>query len=120
MEIDSVNYLKFLFALLFVLGLIGGFALVAKRLGVGTRGPTNRLKAGRLTIVENLQLDAKRRAILIKRDETEHLIVVGGLNDLVVESSIKSASIVKKSQTPSKSNYSLTDKIKQHIENKTE
>ena len=88
MDIDSVSYLKFLFALLFVLGLIGGIALLAKRFGIGTRGPMRRSKDHRLAIVENMQLDAKRRIILIRRDNNEHLLLVGGETDLVVETNI--------------------------------
>ncbi len=88
MEIDSVSYLKFLFALVFVIGLIGGVALLAKRFGIGTRGPMRRAKGNRLSIVENMQIDAKRRVILIRRDQKEYLLLVGGVTDLVIESDI--------------------------------
>ena len=42
MEIGSFGYLKFVFALLFVLGLIAALAVVAKRFGLGHRGPVRR------------------------------------------------------------------------------
>ena len=42
MEIGSFDYLKFVFALLFVLGLIAALAVVAKRFGLGHRGPVRR------------------------------------------------------------------------------
>jgi len=96
MEIDSVSYLKFLFALVFVLGLIGGFALLAKKFGIGTRGPMRRSKGNRLSIIENMQLDAKRRLILIRRDEKEYMLLVGGVTDLVVERNIP---VVAKKET---------------------
>lgn len=88
MEIDSVSYLKFLFALIFVLGLIGGFALIAKKIGMGNRGPMRRAKNNRLSIIESMPLDAKRRVVLLRRDDREHMVLLGGATDLVLESNI--------------------------------
>ena len=88
MEIDSVSYLKFLFALIFVLGLIGGFALLAKKFGMGNRGPMRRGKGTRLSIVESMPLDAKRRGMLIRRDDKEHMLLLGGVTELVIEGDI--------------------------------
>lgn len=89
MDIAFADYLRFLFALLFVLGLIGGFALLAKRFGLGNQGPTLR-RGGpkRLAIVETMALDAKRRIVLVRRDDTEHLLLLGLTTDQVVETGI--------------------------------
>ena len=89
MDIAFSDYLRFLFALLFVLGLIGGFALLAKRFGLGNQGPTPR-RGGtkRLAIVETIALDAKRRLVLVRRDDTEHLLLLGLASDQVVETGI--------------------------------
>jgi flagellar biogenesis protein FliO len=48
----------------------------------------------RLGVVESIAIDQKRQLILIRRDNVEHLIMIGGVNEFVVESSIlhKSAS----------------------------
>lgn len=91
MDIAFTDYLRFLFALLFVLGLIGGLALVGKRFGVGNRGPTVRGQAKRLAIVETMALDAKRRLVLVRRDGAEHLILLGASGELVLESAIAAA-----------------------------
>jgi flagellar protein FliO/FliZ len=88
MEIDTVSYFKFFFALLFVLGLIGGFALLAKKFGMGNRGPIRRSKNNRLSIIESMQLDAKRRIILIQRDNKEYMLLVGGVTELVIDDNI--------------------------------
>lgn len=88
MDIAFTDYLRFLFALLFVLGLIGGLALVGKRFGFGHRGPTVRGQAKRLAIVETMALDPKRRLVLVRRDGAEHLILLGTSGELVVESGI--------------------------------
>jgi|TARA_B100000315_G_C14370752_1_gene492843 flagellar protein FliO/FliZ len=89
MEIDSVSYMKFVFALIFVLGLIGGFALLAKKFGMGNRGPMRRSKGNRLSIIESMALDAKRRVVLIRRDDKEHLLLLGGASEMVIEGEIE-------------------------------
>ena len=85
MEIDSVSYLKFFFALLFVIGLIGGFALIAKKLGMGNRGPIHRGKGNRLSIIESMQIDSKRRIFLIRCDDKDYILLVGGVTDFLIE-----------------------------------
>jgi hypothetical protein len=42
----------------------------------------------RLGISEYHELDQTRRLVLIRRDETEHLILIGGVQDLVIETGI--------------------------------
>lgn len=42
----------------------------------------------RLTVVDQVAIDQKRQLIIVRRDNVEHLILVGGAQDLVVESGI--------------------------------
>lgn len=42
----------------------------------------------RLAVVDTLALDPKRQLLIVRRDNVEHLILVGGPQDLVVESGI--------------------------------
>ncbi|MEQ1695873.1 MAG: hypothetical protein ABL901_08535 [Hyphomicrobiaceae bacterium] len=42
----------------------------------------------RLDIVEQWSLDARRRLVLIRRDDVEHLIMTGGPVDVVIETGI--------------------------------
>ena len=42
----------------------------------------------RVAVIESLPVDGKRSVILVRRDNTEHLVMVGGPNDLVIESNI--------------------------------
>lgn len=82
MSVDT--YWRFLLALAFVVALIAAAAWIARRLGFGSRLATSGGKR-RLAIIEVLPLDAKRRLVLLRRDETEHLILLGQQNDLVIE-----------------------------------
>ena len=81
------DYFSFVLALALVLALILGLAWAAKRFGLG--GALARtLPSGserRLSLVEVLTLDARRKLILIKRDDREHLLLLGVNNDIVIE-----------------------------------
>ncbi len=99
MDLDQI--LRGLLALFFVLGLIGVISLLAKRFGFtpratlpkATRGAKGTAAKGRrLGIVEVLPVDAKRRLILVRRDDTEHLILLGAEHDTVVESGAQAPS----------------------------
>ncbi len=92
MEFES--YLRFLLALVFVLALIGGLAAVARRFGFGYRRPQARGKDRRLSIIEVMPVDAKRRLMLVRRDATEHLILLGAGPDVVVERGIPAEGFV--------------------------
>lgn len=63
-------------ALAFTLGLLLGAAWLARRYGL-MQGQMPSLSKGRLKLVEQLWLDAGRtRAILIRCDDQEHLVLV--------------------------------------------
>jgi flagellar protein FliO/FliZ len=44
--------------------------------------------AKRIDIVEQVSIDAKRKLILVRRDDVEHLVMTGGPVDIVIESGI--------------------------------
>jgi flagellar protein FliO/FliZ len=85
--VDLASYGQFILALAVVLALIGLLALGARRLGFGPR-MVARGGARRLALVEVLALDAKRRLVLVRRDGTEHLLLLGATQDAVVETGI--------------------------------
>jgi len=84
-----LDYIRFFLALGFVLGLIGLCAWLVRRYGVERLGlAMNVGKNPRLRVVETRVLDGRRRLILVRRDEVEHLLVIGGESDMVVETGI--------------------------------
>lgn len=84
---DLTDYLQFIAALVFVIALIGGFAIVARRLGLSTRFATVR-NAGRIGVVASVPLDARRRLVLLRRDDREHLVILSQAGETVVEAGI--------------------------------
>ncbi|MEA4837264.1 MAG: flagellar biosynthetic protein FliO [Rhodospirillaceae bacterium] len=82
MEWDA--YLRTLLVLVFVLGLITGLAWLLRRFGSG-RFAMRPAHKRRLDIVEILALDSRRKLVLVRRDRAEHLLLIGGATDLVIE-----------------------------------
>jgi flagellar protein FliO/FliZ len=77
------------FAIIFVLLTL--FALVLRRLTGGRSmlsGPGGRTRQPRLGIVDVYDLDRQRQLILLRRDNVEHLLLIGGPNDVVIETNI--------------------------------
>jgi len=85
------NIIAGFLALAIVIGLII-LAVWALKFVLDMAGTVARTRNKRLDIVENLAIDQKRQLILIKRDDVEHLILVGGENELVIEAGIKTDS----------------------------
>jgi flagellar protein FliO/FliZ len=85
---DAIQYIKFALALVFVLSMIWLLALGLRR-WQEKGGTLFKGGARRLHIVEVMPLDTRRRAVLIRRDGREHLLLLGGGNDLVIERDIQ-------------------------------
>lgn len=60
---------------------------------IRSRGPSPFLRGGRnrqprLQVLDAAAVDTRRRLVLVRRDDVEHLIMIGGPTDIVVESRI--------------------------------
>ena len=84
------GYIKFMLALAFVLGLILLLSYAIRRFGKGGLSVISRPRDGarRLAVIEVTAIDAKRRLVLVRRDNTEHLILLGANTELLIENSI--------------------------------
>ena len=80
------TYLRFLIALIFVVAMIGALAWAMRRFGWANRFVAPAGKK-RLSVLEVLPIDGKRRLVLLRRDATEHLVLLGIGGDLLIESS---------------------------------
>jgi flagellar protein FliO/FliZ len=79
---------RFFLAFLIVLGLIGATAWAVRRFGTGRLGSNTRGRQPRLAVVDYASVDGRRRLILVRRDNVEHLMMIGGPTDVVVEPNI--------------------------------
>jgi flagellar protein FliO/FliZ len=80
---------RFFLAFLIVLGLIGVTAWAVRRFGAGRLGGgAARGRQPRLAVIDYASVDGRRRLILVRRDNVEHLLMIGGPTDIVVEPNI--------------------------------
>lgn len=84
--------IQFCLVFLIVLGLIGATPWAVRRFSKGQLGaarPSGR--QSRLSIIDSASLAGRRRLILIRRDNVEHLLMIGGPTDVIIEANIAHA-----------------------------
>lgn len=88
---EFTTYLRFVVALILVIGLILGFAWVMRRFGFGggLQGALGRKR--RLATVETTIIDSRNRVVLVRRDDVEHLLLIGPNTSQVIERGIPAA-----------------------------
>ncbi|MEO1066422.1 MAG: hypothetical protein AAFW47_03490 [Pseudomonadota bacterium] len=79
-----------------ILLIVAALAIVLLLLAVLVRawrslGPTALGRGGqsRLSVVEAAAVDTKRRLVLVRRDNVEHLVMIGGMSDVLIEQGIE-------------------------------
>jgi hypothetical protein len=81
--------LTFFFAFVIVLALIGLAAWLVRRFAGNRLGANaNRGRMPRLAVIDAAAVDNRRRLVLVRRDNVEHLLMIGGPSDIVVEQNI--------------------------------
>jgi flagellar protein FliO/FliZ len=81
--------LTFILAFVAVLALIGALAWLVRRFAGNRLGAnTNRGRMPRLAVIDAAAVDGRRRLVLVRRDNVEHLLMIGGPTDIVVEPNI--------------------------------
>jgi flagellar protein FliO/FliZ len=84
----EVSLVRFLLAFAVVFILIVGLFWALRRFG-GTRiGGAARGRQPRLAVIDVAAVDGRRRLVLIRRDNVEHLVMTGGPTDVVIEQNI--------------------------------
>jgi len=79
---------RFFVAFLIVLGVIGAIWWIVRRFGSGRLGASTRGRQPRLGVIDHARVDNRRLLILVRRDNVEHLLMIGGPSDIVVEPNI--------------------------------
>jgi len=91
--VDLLLYVLF-FALLVLVVLAG---LWVMRSSLGGQSPMVALFGPRpdrrLAVVEHASVDGRRRLVLVRRDNVEHLIMTGGPVDVLIESGIEAGHV---------------------------
>lgn len=81
--------ITFIVAFIVVLALIGVAAWLVRRFAGSRIGAnTQRGRMPRLAVIDAAAVDGRRRLVLVRRDNVEHLLMIGGPTDIVVEPNI--------------------------------
>lgn len=85
LDVTARTLIAFAVVLVAILLLAWVFRLFSRGGGqrAGRRG-----RIARLAVLEAIQIDQRRRLLLLRRDNAEHLILIGGGSDLVIEQGI--------------------------------
>ena len=96
--------IRFCVAFLIALGLIGATAWAMLRFGTEWSGGASihaRARAPRLAVVDHASVDESRQLIIVRCDNVEHLLMIGGRTDVVVEANIvRAASTAREAMLP--------------------
>lgn len=90
--------------LVVVLALIAVVYWLVRRYSSGGLGRIGRGRVPRLAVIDATPVDGRRRLALVRRDNVEHLILIGGPTDVVVEQTIvrpRQRPAAARPQTPS-------------------
>lgn len=80
---DMIDFGRYFAALLFVGALIGFAWLAARRYGLA--GIVQGKLAKRLSIVETLMVGPKHKLLILRRDDREHLVLIGPTGNTLIE-----------------------------------
>jgi len=86
---NYLDYTWFVLALVLVIGLILAAGKMAQWFGLGGARPTRLGKQRRLSVNEVLALDSRTKAVLVRRDDVEHLVLIGAQDTRVIERGIR-------------------------------
>lgn len=85
---DAANVVSYVALLIAVLLIAWLCIAVIRRVGKGTFVIGGKNRAARLSVRDAAAVDNRRRLVLVRRDDVEHLILIGGPSDLVIERNI--------------------------------
>ena len=92
---------KMLFAFIVLLGVLALALWLVRRFG--RERPTNaggRGRQARLAVIDAANVDGRRKLVLIRRDNFEHLVLIGGPSDVLIEPNIAPAGTTPREVPP--------------------
>jgi flagellar protein FliO/FliZ len=106
---------KYLIAFTVIFALLALLAVVLRRLTGGRLAmpaqERGRTRQPRLGIVDVYDLDRQRQLILLRRDNVEHLLLIGGPNDVIVETNIVRMGGARLPATPIEPSFERADAL---------
>src|ERR1700739_820039 len=100
---SNMQVITFVLAFVVLLALIGFTPWLVRRFA-GNRLGANANRGGcpRLAVIDAPAVDGRRRLVLVRRDNVEHLLMIGGPTDLLVEPNIVRAAAAREAAPPAR------------------
>jgi flagellar protein FliO/FliZ len=98
--VDMPTPVNFVIAFVVVLILIGAATWVVRRFGATRLDAAARGRQPRLAVIDAATVDGRRKLVIIRRDNVEHLLMIGGPTDVVVETNIVRAAATTMTREP--------------------
>ncbi len=83
---EQIDFARYIVAFIFVVALILGLGVLLRR--VSPNMPKDSASA-RLKVVEVRPIDVKRKLVLVRHDDVEHLLLLADGREMVIESGIE-------------------------------
>jgi flagellar protein FliO/FliZ len=102
-SLDVSTPVRVLGAIIILVALLGAFFWVVRWFGADRLGTsTARGRQPRLAVIDAATVDGRRRLVLIRRDNVEHLLMIGGPSDVVIEPNIVRAAGAPREAAPAR------------------
>lgn len=92
---SAANIITSLIVLIVVIAAIVVTVTILRKLNSGTFVVGGNARTPRLSVRDAAAVDRTRRLVLVRRDNVEHLILIGGPTDVVIETNITSPDVQK-------------------------
>lgn len=97
---SAANIITSLIVLIIVIAAITATIVILRKFNSGTFIVGGKNRTPRLSVRDAAAVDRSRRLVLVRRDNVEHLILIGGPTDVVIETNI----IIPETKAPSDNN----------------
>lgn len=111
---SAANIVGFILIFAIILGGIFVVLSVIRRFSGGTFVSNGRARQPRLSVMDAAAVDSRRKLVLIRRDDVEHLLLIGGPTDVVVEQNIVMESRAHARAQASRIEPEHIERFKQH------
>lgn len=88
---EFVDFGRYAGGLLVTLGLLALALVLLRRFGPTAGGASPQLAERRIAIAESRMIDAKRRLVVVRYAEKEHLILLGAAGEQLIASAVPTA-----------------------------
>lgn len=85
---DGALVIQYIITFVVILALAAAAVWLYRRFSGGAVNVAGRGRLPRLAVIDALTVDKRRRLVLVRRDNVEHLLLIGGPSDIVVEPAI--------------------------------